>query len=95
VALGYATTTLKYLSPISPGRTLRFIFTTSSAAATAPTQPRHLGGDGRLIDEHQPPRLQAHARLTLVDPFTTSFTNLGACALRGHQSFFIGKPGRT
>src|ERR671920_795797 len=34
-------------------------------------------------------RLLAHARLALVSPDTTLIPNVGACALRRHQLFFI------
>ena len=36
-------------------------------------------------------RLLAHAGLTLSSPDAALLTNVGACAFRGHQLFFIGE----
>jgi hypothetical protein len=46
------------------------------------------GVDVRLVQEHQPVRLLAHARLTLVAPDPALIPHGGACALRRHQLFF-------
>ena len=56
------------------------------AAATA--QAGHLGVDVSLVEEHQPMRLLAHARLALPCPDAARLTNIGACALRRDQGFF-------
>ncbi len=51
-------------------------------------QARHLGVDGRLVQEHQPVRLLAHARLAVACPDPALIAHIGACALRRHQLFF-------
>ena len=58
------------------------------ALATAAAQAGHLGVDVSLIDEHQPVRVLAHARLTLTSPDAALVTNVGACAFRCHLGFF-------
>ena len=65
------------------------------ALAAAATQARHLGIDVSLIEEDQAVGLLAHAWLTLGVPDAAFLTNLGACALRRHQEFFLyEKPSR-
>lgn len=58
------------------------------AAAGAAAQTGHLGVEARLINEHQPTRLAAHAGLALLDPDPALPGNVSACALRRHQLFF-------
>jgi hypothetical protein len=48
------------------------------ALARASAQARHLGVDLSLIQEHQPVRLLAHARLTLIRPDPTLVPHVGA-----------------
>jgi len=54
------------------------------SAARPATQPCHLRGDRRFIDEHQSPWLTAHARLASGDPKPSPFSDVGAIALRCH-----------
>ena len=61
----------------------------SAPTSRAATQPHHLGGDGGLVDEHEPGRLIAHPPLARTDPATARLSHVGAFALRGHQGFFI------
>src|SRR3954462_12952128 len=58
------------------------------SATAAPAQPRHLGVDRGLVDEHQACRLKPHAGLTPFDPLPSSLPDIGAFALRRHQLFF-------
>lgn len=57
------------------------------AAKGSPPQPGHLGGDGGLVDEHQPVRLEAHPRHPPV-PFGSRGAHLLAQPFRRDQGFF-------
>ncbi len=52
------------------------------------TQPRHLGIDGGLVDEHQAARFTSHPGLPAIDPDPAPLGNISACAFRCHQLFF-------
>jgi hypothetical protein len=58
------------------------------ALAAAAIQADHLGVHTRLIEEHEPMWLLLHSGLAVRHPDTALVTNVGACALRGHQAFF-------
>lgn len=51
-------------------------------------QPREVRLDRRLVDEDQPVRFLAHARLTAHDPIVTGLTERGPITLDCDQSFF-------
>lgn len=51
-------------------------------------QPREIRLDRRLVDEDQPVRFLAHARLTAHDPIVTGLTERGSITLDCDQSFF-------
>jgi hypothetical protein len=61
--------------------------TQALAAAGAATQPRHLGVDGGLIEEDEPPRLASQAWLARLDPVLPARGDVGPGALGGHQLF--------
>src|SRR3982751_1268694 len=52
--------------------------TQALSAMAAPAQPRHLGVDRGLVDEHQACRLKPHAGLTPLDPLPSSLPDIGA-----------------
>ena len=64
--------------------------TVAHALATpgAAAQPRHVGLGAALVDEDQPVRLLAHARLALGMPVLASLTHVGAPLFAGLQRFF-------
>lgn len=69
--------------PVAEGRIGDQALTPPAAAS----QPCHLGGDRRLVDEHQPRGLLSHPWPAVIDPVLASFTHRSASALRGHQCF--------
>jgi hypothetical protein len=54
----------------------------------SPAQTGHLGCRSRLINEHQPVNLMAHARLPGLFPFGPRFTNVGPVLFGCPQRFF-------
>lgn len=53
-----------------------------------PAKPGEVGFDSGFINEHQPVRLLAHARLAAVDPFPSRLTQSRSVTLLRDQPFF-------
>jgi hypothetical protein len=74
-------------APMSEGRAR---LETRSLARPAP-KSGHLGGGGRLVDEHEPVWLLTHPRLTEPSPRPTVLRHVGACGFGRPQRFFDRK----